>query len=60
MFLVNFMLYTVYLYSGTESSSGAEVMLFDPRPKTSKDLYNFDMELNELTKNIGKPMIIVQ
>jgi AAA+ ATPase superfamily predicted ATPase len=35
-------------------------MLFDPRPKTSKnDLYNFDVELKEIMKNIGKPMIVV-
>jgi len=35
-------------------------MLFDPRPKTSKnDLYDFDREFEKLVKNIGKPMNIV-
>ncbi len=35
-------------------------MLFDPRPKTSKnDLYNFDREFEELVKNVGKPMVVV-
>jgi len=35
-------------------------MLFDPRPKTSKnDLYNFNEEFELLLKNIEKPMVIV-
>jgi hypothetical protein len=35
-------------------------MLFDPRPKTSKnDLYDFDREFEELVRNIGKPMNVV-
>ena len=35
-------------------------MLFDVRPKISrKDLYNFEKEMEEIIRNLDKPMIVV-